>query len=77
MGWAIPFTVVSRLCLVAGASLSVVVVGEGASGNAAAFELAVALVESSSSFLSGTVVLGRFVDLGRTSTAFSIRISCV
>ena len=77
MGWVTPFAATSRLCLVAGASLSVVVVGEGASGNAAAFELAVALVRSSSSFLSGTVVLGGFVDLGRTSTAFSIRISCV
>ena len=77
MGWAIPFTVVSRLCLVAGASPSVVVVGEGVSGNAAASGLAVALVRFSSSFLSGTVVLDGFVDLGRISTAFSIRISCV
>ena len=71
MGWAIPFTAVSRLCLVAGASPSVVVVGEGASGNAAASELAAVLVRPSSSFLSGTVVLGRI------STALSIRISCV
>jgi hypothetical protein len=77
VGWVTPFAATSRLRLVAGASLSVVVVGEGASGNIAAFELAVALVRSSSSFLSGTVVLGGFVDLGRTSTAFSIRISCV
>jgi len=77
MGWVTPFTAVSRLCLVAGASPSVVVVGEDASGNVAASELAVALVRSTSSFLSDTVVLGEFVDLGRISTAFSIRISCV
>jgi len=77
VGWITPFAAASRLCLVAGASLFVVVVGEGASGNAAASELAVALVRSSSSFLPGTVVLGGFVDLGRTSTALSIRISCV
>ena len=77
MGWAIPFTAVSRLCLVAGALPSVVVVGEGASGNATASELAAVVVRPSSYFLSGTVVLGGFVDLGRISTALSIRISCV